>query len=90
MEIKPLNTCENREELFILFRKLLNSIGKNLKVISSIDFLLQIYQEIEKPIQDEELKKLMNSKHIQYMKVAWSINISIGITVLSILFVISF
>ena len=48
------------------------SILKYLGWSNPMTYAIEIYKELEKPVEDEQLKNLMKEKHIQYMKITWN------------------
>ena len=68
----------------------LGSISKYLGLCNPLKHIIELYKEINKPIEDEDLKKLMRVKHMQYMKVVWNINKVAELIQFSIIFIISF
>ena len=72
------------------FAKLLLQIPKKFELRNPLTYIIEIYKELEKPVEDEGLKELMRSRHLQYMKTVWNINKVAELIQFSIIFIISF
>ena len=61
-----------------------------LELYNPLPHIIEMYGELEKPVEDEELKALIKTKHTQYMRIVWNINKVTEFFILTILFFISF
>ena len=82
--------ARSKQVLFLLMWNFVMNVKEQIALYNPITNLIDIYMELDKPVEDEGLKQLMNSRHMQYMKLLWNVNKVTELVSLTLLVIASF
>ena len=90
MESMSNKVARCKQVLILLMRNCFKNVKEQIALYNPITNLIDIYKELDKPVEDEGLKQLMDSRHMQYMKLLWNVNKVTELFGLSFLIIASF